>query len=57
MNLLKSIFYTTCGCLFVYFYKEGMQVAMNWTFVIWVPVMAWDFANWLTPYQKTQKKD
>lgn len=55
MNLLKSIFYTTCGCLFVYFYREGMQVAMNWTFLIWVPVMAWEFANWLTPYKDTKK--
>lgn len=57
MNLLKSIFYTTCGCLFVYFYREGMQVAMNWTFLIWLPVVAWELANWLTPFKSTKKEN
>lgn len=57
MNLLREIFYTTAGVLFTLFYLEGMHIAMNWVFMIWVPVMAWEFANWLTPYQKTQKKD
>lgn len=55
MNLLKSIFQFTCGCLLVYFYREGMHIAMNWVFLIWVPAIAWDFAMWATPYQRNKK--
>ena len=55
MSLLRGIFYTTAGVLFTLFYREGMQIAMNWVFMIWVPVIAWDFAMWATPYQRNKK--
>lgn len=55
MNLLRGIFYTTAGILFTLFYREGMHIAMNWVFLIWMPVIAWDFAMWATPYQRNKK--
>ncbi|MGN1283776.1 MAG: hypothetical protein ACI4TY_00545, partial [Candidatus Limosilactobacillus intestinavium] len=55
MNLLRGIFYTTAGILFTLFYREGMHIAMNWVFLIWMPIIAWDFAMWATPYQRNKK--
>ena len=41
MKLLKGAFYTTCGCLMTLFYREGMEVAMNWTFIIWLVAVSY----------------
>jgi len=32
------------------FYREGMEVAMSWTFMIWLPFIAHDLAEAITPY-------
>lgn len=53
MQFLKAAFYTTCGCLLVLFYREGHQVLMNWTLMVWLPFMAWDLVQTLTPYKKS----
>ncbi|MCZ3746530.1 hypothetical protein L2520_03715 [Limosilactobacillus vaginalis] len=52
MKLLKGAFYTTCGCLMTLFYREGMEVAMNWTFIIWLVVFAYGLSYTITPYKK-----
>ena len=31
------------------FYREGMEVAMSWTFMIWLPFIAHDLAEAITP--------
>lgn len=50
MRFLKGIFYVGCGCLMTIFYREGMEVAMSWTFMIWLPFIAHDLAETITPY-------
>lgn len=46
MSLLKLIFYTTCGCLFVYFYTKGMIVPFNWVlYFLWIPGFAYEMAR------------
>lgn len=50
MQFLKGIFYVSCGCLMTIFYREGMEVAMSWTFMIWLPFIAHDLAETITPY-------
>lgn len=32
------------------FYREGMEVAMSWVFVLWLPFAAHDFAEAITPF-------
>ena len=49
MQFLKGIFYVGCGCLMTIFYREGMEVAMSWTFMIWLPFIAHDLAETITP--------
>ena len=56
MSLLKGAYYTTCGILMPIFYYQGHQSLMNLTFFLWVPLLAWDFAQWLTPYQDVKKR-
>lgn len=52
MKLIKGAFYTVCGCLLTLFYREEMEVAMNWTFLIWLIVFAYDLSFTITPYKK-----
>ena len=56
MNLLKGAYYTACGILMTIFYYQGHQTLMNVVFLFWVPILAWDFAQWITPYQDTKKR-
>ncbi len=56
MNFAKVMFYTICGSLLVLFYRDGHQVLMNWTFVIWIFAAAWDLAKTLTPYKKASSR-
>ncbi|MEY8441844.1 hypothetical protein AALA17_04190 [Lactobacillaceae bacterium 24-114] len=55
MKFLKTLFYAAAGALMVLFYREGMEVAMNWVFVIWLPFAAHALAMTITPYQDTKK--
>ena len=55
MQFIKGLFYAGCGCLMTIFYREGMEIAMSWTFVIWLPFIAHDLAEAITPYP-TKKK-
>ena len=50
MQFLKGLFYAGCGCLMTIFYREGMEVAMSRTFMIWLPFIAHDLAETITPY-------
>lgn len=50
MQFIKGIFYAGCGCLMTIFYREGMEVAMSWVFVLWLPFAAHDFAEAITPF-------
>lgn len=50
MQFIKGLFYAGCGCLMTIFYREGMEVAMSWTFMIWLPFLAHDLAEAITPY-------
>ncbi len=50
MQFIKGLFYAGCGCLMTIFYREGMEIAMSWTFVIWLPFIAHDLAEAITPY-------
>mgnify|MGYP006064101881 CR=1 FL=1 len=45
MKFVKALFYTAVGSLMTIFYREGMEVAMNWVFVLWLPFAAHDFAE------------
>lgn len=49
MQFIKGLFYAGCGCLMTIFYREGMEVAMSWTFMIWLPFIAHDLAEAITP--------
>lgn len=49
MQFIKGIFYVACGCLMTIFYREGMEIAMSWTFMIWLPFIAHDLAEAITP--------
>lgn len=51
MQFIKGLFYAGCGCLMTIFYREGMEIAMSWTFMIWLPFIAHDLAEAITPYQ------
>lgn len=51
MKFIKAMLYTVAGALMVLFYREGMDVAMNWVFVLWLPFAAHDLAMTITPYQ------
>ena len=51
MKFVKALFYTAVGSLMTIFYREGMEVAMNWVFVLWLPFAAHDLAQAITPYQ------
>lgn len=55
MDFLKSAFITACGCLMPIFYFTGHTTLMNLVFFAWCPLIAWDFAKTITPYQ--QKKE
>lgn len=57
MNLLRDMFHLTAGVLLTIFYREGMQVAMNWTFVIWTIVAAYDLTMWLSDGKHSFIKD
>lgn len=50
MKFIKALFYTGIGSLMTIFYREGMEVAMSWTFMIWLPFIAHDFAEAITPF-------
>ncbi|WP_431814610.1 hypothetical protein [Limosilactobacillus portuensis] len=50
MNFVKALFYTGIGSLMTIFYREGMEVAMSWVFVLWLPFAAHDLAETITPY-------
>lgn len=50
MNFVKALFYTAVGSLMTIFYREGMEVAMSWVFVLWLPFAAHDFAEAITPF-------
>ena len=50
MKFVKALFYTAVGSLMTIFYREGMEVAMSWTFMIWLPFIAHDLAEAITPY-------
>lgn len=56
MSFLKEAYYMTCGILMTAFHFQGSQLLMNITFCLWLPVFAWDFAQWLTPYQDVKKR-
>lgn len=56
MDFLKAAYYTTAGVLMTICYYTGHQVLMNWLFLFWVPVLAWDFAKTITPYQDAKKR-
>lgn len=56
MKFIKALFYTGIGSLMTIFYREGMEVAMSWTFMIWLPFIAHDLAETITPYP-TKKSD
>lgn len=56
MGFLKSTFLTACGCLMPIFYFTGHTTLMNLVFLVWCPLFAWDFAQWLTPYQDVKKR-
>ena len=49
MQFIKGIFYVACGCLMTIFYREGMEIAMSWTFMIWLPFIAHDLTEAITP--------
>lgn len=55
MSFLKASFYTLCGCLMVLFHREGHEVLMSWTFIVWIFPLAWDLAKAMTPYHSTKK--
>lgn len=55
MDFLKSAFITACGCLMPIFYFTGHTTLMNLVFFAWCPLIAWDLAKDITPYQ--QKKE
>lgn len=50
MKFVKALFYTAVGSLMTVFYREGMEVAMSWTFMIWLPFIAHDLAEAITPF-------
>lgn len=50
MKFIKALFYTGIGSLMTIFCREGMEVAMSWTFMIWLPFIAHDLAEAITPY-------
>lgn len=50
MNFVKALFYTAVGSLMTIFYRDGMEVAMSWIFMIWLPFIAHDLAEAITPY-------
>lgn len=50
MKFIKALFYTGIGSLMTIFYREGMEVAMSWVFVLWLPFAAHDFAEVITPF-------
>lgn len=50
MKFVKALFYTAVGSLMTIFYREGMEVAMSWVFMIWLPFIAHDFAETITPF-------
>lgn len=50
MKFIKALFYTGIGSLMTIFYREGMEVAMNWVFILWLPFAAHDLAEVITPY-------
>lgn len=56
MEFLKAAYYTAAGVLMTICYYTGHQTLMNWLFLFWVPILAWDFAQWITPYQDTKKE-
>lgn len=49
MNFVKALFYTAVGSLMTIFYRDGMEVAMSWMFIIWLPFAAHDLAEAITP--------
>ncbi|MCI6852631.1 MULTISPECIES: hypothetical protein [Limosilactobacillus] len=51
MNFVKALFYTAVGSLMTIFYRDGMEVAMSWMFIIWLPFAAHDLGETITPYQ------
>lgn len=51
MNFVKALFYTAVGSLMTIFYRDGMEVAMSWMFVLWLPFAAHDLGEAITPYQ------
>lgn len=56
MKFVKALFYTAVGSLMTIFYREGMEVAMSWTFMLWLPFIAHDLAEAITPHP-TKKSD
>lgn len=38
------------------FYREGMEVAMSWVFVLWLPFAAHDFAETITPFPTKKER-
>lgn len=50
MKFIKAIFYTALGSLMTIFYREGMDVAMSWMFIVWLPFAAHDLGEAITPF-------
>ena len=50
MNFVKALFYTAVGSLMTIFYRDGMEVAMSWMFVLWLPFAAHDLGEAITPF-------
>lgn len=53
MKFLKAAFYTAMGTLFAWSWLTGHTILMNWGFVIWLPVLAFDAAQALSPWDKS----
>lgn len=50
MKFVKALFYTAMGSLMTIFYREGMEVAMSWVFILWLPFAAHDLGETITPF-------